>query len=114
MSGLSHLQPEQIHGHLCPGSNHGHPSALVSSPQAALAGAFQGDRERVSGAGLNADRESHGGAFTHESRAAGRGPCVVGQGPLSSALIRCVALRGHEGSHNLLRMSRIAVNSPAS
>jgi hypothetical protein len=65
------------------------------------------DRERVSGAGLNADRESHGGAFTHESRAAGRGSCAVGQGPLSSAIIRGVALRGHKGAHNLLRMNRL-------
>jgi hypothetical protein len=65
------------------------------------------DREHVPGAGLDADRESHGGAFTHASGAAGRGPCVVGQGPLSSAIIRCVALRGHKGAYTLLRMNRL-------
>jgi hypothetical protein len=76
--GLSHLQPQQIHGHFGPGSDHRHNGALVSSPQAAVAGAFQVDRECGLGAELDADRESHGGAFAHESGAAGRGPCVVG------------------------------------
>ena len=107
MPGLSHLQPQPIHGHLGPGANHGHHGALVASPPVAVAGALQVDRERVPGAGLNADRESHGGAFTHASGAAGRGPCVVGQGPLSSAILRCVALRRHKGAHNLLRMNRL-------
>ena len=67
------------------------------------------DRECVPAAGLDADRESHGGAFTHESGSAGRGPCVVGEGPLSSAIIRCIALRGHEGAHNFSRISRFGL-----
>ena len=84
MSGVSDLQPQQIHGHRGLGPDNGDNGALDSSPQAAVARSFQVDRERAKGAGLDADRESDGGAFAHESGAARRGTGVVGQGQLSS------------------------------
>src|SRR5262249_51558581 len=78
-------------------------------PAGSIGRTFQVDPERATSAELDTDRKSHGGAFTSASGAADRGPGVVGQGPLSSAIIQSIALRGHEETHNITRMNRFGL-----